>query len=79
MENQTVYQFNRNENETICANLSEFKDKTYLDLRIFFQPAESDELRPTKKGLTIPVTLLGELKKAVFACEKRVSEKMRQK
>ena len=38
-------------------NLNEFKDKHYLDMRIFQIPENGGQDIPTKKGLTIPVHL----------------------
>ena len=70
MDNQVVYQFNRNENESVYVSLREFKNRRYLDLRVFFQPQDDDEMKPTKKGLTIALELLPELKKGILICEK---------
>jgi hypothetical protein len=73
MEDQILYRFNRNQNETVYFNLHEYKGKKYLDLRVFFQPEDQEEMRPTRKGITIPVDLLGELKKGIASCEKKLS------
>ena len=37
---------------------SEFKEKTYLDIRKFYQDKETDEWRPTRKGISIPLDLV---------------------
>lgn len=75
MENETVYQFARHEDESVCFSLREFKNRLYLDLRIFFQPKDSAELLPTKKGLTIVTDLIPELKKGIQMCEKALHAK----
>lgn len=72
MENQLLYRFNRNQNDSVFISVREYKGRKYLDLRIFYQPQDQQEMRPTKKGITIPLGLLEELKKAVLSCEKKV-------
>ena len=72
MDNQVLYQFMRNQDETIFISLCHYKNKRYLDLRVFFQPKDSPDLRPTKKGLTLGVEHLSELKKGISACEKQL-------
>ena len=75
MENQTIYQFPRNQDEFVYFTFREYKQRRYIDLRIFYQPKDSDELRPTKKGLTLAIELFPELKRAITACEKLLLEK----
>ena len=72
MENQILHQFSRNQDETVYFTLREYKDKRYLDLRIFYQPKDAEEMRPTKKGITLAIELLPELKKGIMACEKKL-------
>ncbi len=73
MEDQILYQFSRNQDETVYFTLRDYKDRKYLDLRVFYQPKDGDEMRPTKKGITLPLDLLPELKRGVFACEKKLA------
>ena len=77
MDNQILYQFSRNQDETVFFTLQEYKERKYLDLRVFYQPKDGDEMRPTKKGLTLPVDLLPELKRGVFACEKKLENSVK--
>lgn len=72
MNNQIVHQFTRNQDETVYMSLQLYKNKKYLDLRIFFQPKDSEEMIPTKKGLTLGVEHLAELKKGISICERRL-------
>jgi len=73
-KNYPVYQFARKKGEEIQLSLLEFKDRLYIDLRLFFRPKDSDEMKPTKKGITVDVALLNELKKGVYKCEKEASQ-----
>ncbi len=70
MGKQVVYEFQRNKDERVCASIGSYKDRVYIDLRVFYNDPETGELRPTKKGLTIENTLLPHLKNALIACEK---------
>lgn len=72
MENQILYQFARNQDERVYFSLREYKQRKYIDLRIFYQPKDGDEMRPTKKGVTLSLELLPELKKGIVACEKKL-------
>ena len=73
MEDQVLYRFNRNQNDSVYISFREYKGRKYLDLRIFYQPEDQEEMRATKKGITIPLELFGELKKGIISCEKKLS------
>ena len=73
MENQILYQFARNQDEAVYFSLREYKERKYIDLRIFYQPKDADEMRPTKKGITLALELLPELKKGISVCEKKLT------
>lgn len=70
MDDQIVYEFQRNQDETVYFTLREYKQRKYIDLRVFFRPKDGGEMHPTKKGITLQLELLPELKKGVAACEK---------
>ncbi|MBI4395421.1 MAG: transcriptional coactivator p15/PC4 family protein [Candidatus Omnitrophica bacterium] len=72
MENQLLYEFFRNKDESIQISLSEYKQRKYIDLRIFFKPKGEDGFVASKKGITIAVELLPELKKGISLCEKNL-------
>lgn len=74
MDKEIVYTFSRNKDEKVCTAVSLFKDRVYVDFRVYFIDKESGELRPTKKGLTIARDLLPNLKSAILACEKHPVE-----
>ena len=72
MDDQVVYQFSRNQDETVYISIREYKNKKYLDLRVFFQPKDAEDMKPTRKGLTLGVEYLSELKKGILSCEKQL-------
>jgi hypothetical protein len=56
--------------EEVRVSLTEFKGKELIDLRVYYQPEDGEEKRPTKKGITISPEKFPELKKAILALEK---------
>ena len=76
MEEEILYQFARNQDEKVQFRLRDYKDKRYIDLRVFFKPKDQDELLPTKKGITLAVEFLPEIKKGISACERKVLQKV---
>jgi len=59
-EQQFLYSFPKNEEEEVRFSIREYKDRRYLDLRIWFRTKEG-EYHPTKKGLTLSLELLPEV------------------
>ena len=71
--NQTVHSFPKNPTEEIRASLSSYKGKQYLDLRVYYLGDDGD-YHPSKKGITIPPDLLGDLEEAVRKLRDAVGE-----
>ncbi len=69
---RTVYQFAKNATEEVRVSLTEFKGHKLIDVRIYYEPEDGGERRPTKKGITIDVSLYPELKKALLQVEKEL-------
>jgi hypothetical protein len=70
---EVVYRFTKGNDSDVCLRLYEFKDRRYIDLRIFFLPKDQDQMIPTKKGIALELAHLRELKKGIQACEKRAA------
>ncbi len=64
MEDQIVSSFKKSETEEVRLTRRDYKEKSYLDLRLFFRAKGMEEFRPTRKGLTLPIELAPELEKA---------------
>lgn len=58
-----IYEFERNPDEKIMADISEFKGRYLVDIRTFYQA--DGEWRPTKKGINVPIEKLPELENAI--------------
>ena len=69
MERQIISDIAKNKYEFIRISRGDYKDKTYIDIRLFFTDRMSGELKPTKKGITIPSYLVNQLKIALGQCE----------
>jgi len=64
--NQVVYEFEKNANEIVRVELSNYKGTDVIGIRVFFYAdGEKDNRVPSKKGITMRADLIPELKKAV--------------
>jgi len=61
-----IAEFTKNSVEKIKVHLQRWKNQTYVDLRVYFVDDEMAE-QPTKKGITLNIELLSELRKAIDA------------
>lgn len=73
-EGQIVYRFQKNPEEEVRFSVKAYKDRQYLDLRLWFQTSEKGEYFPTKKGLTLSLDYLSELKKGIDKVQKTAQE-----
>jgi hypothetical protein len=69
-----LFTFPRNERDQVRLSAGYYNKKLYLDLRVFFLHQESNEYRPTKKGITLGYECLPELKKALEAAEQALAK-----
>ena len=67
-DRKILHSFKRNREETLQVSLSNFKGKTYIDIRLFYEPSEG-ELAPTKKGVTLTPELWDEFRAGIAAAE----------
>jgi hypothetical protein len=63
-----VSKFRKNSFEEIQISAREYKDKQFVDIRIY-AGLRGQETVPTKKGVMIPIELYGEFSKAVRSLE----------
>ena len=66
MDNHVVHCFTKNDNEEIRLTLRKYKERHYIDVRLFFQPEDKNEMVPSKKGLTVGIEFVPELKRGLI-------------
>ncbi len=71
---KTVKIIQKNKIQNIKFELKEFKGHNIIDIRIWNNVPDSDEQRPTTKGVTMNVDLLPELKEAVGLLETEIAK-----
>ena len=42
-----------------------YKEKTYIDIRKYYMNEETNEYKPTRKGITIPIELVENVEMAI--------------
>lgn len=62
---QIIADINRNAKEIIRVEVSEFKGKELINLRIWFQSNPEAPYRPTQKGVALDVSRYEDLKLAI--------------
>ena len=50
-------------NNIIRIQKTIYKDKTYIDIRKYYKDEETDEFKPTRKGITIPFDIAEDILK----------------
>ncbi len=64
-----IAQFEKNETEVVRVSLTEFRGHKLIDLRVYYSDDEG-QFKPTKKGVSLSVSLYTELKKSIHSLEK---------
>ena len=67
----------RNSSEIIRIEISEFKGKELINLRIWYQTLENGEVvyKPTQKGVALSIEKFDELKEAVIKIEEYLHDR----
>ena len=69
---KTVAVFQKNKFQEVRVGIREFKGNDLLDIRTWTMTQGSEQMVPTAKGVSINISLLAELKKAIDAAEKEL-------
>lgn len=69
---KTVAVFQKNKFQEVRVGIREFKGNDLIDIRTWTMTQGSDEMVPTAKGVSINITLLPELRKALDVVEKEL-------
>jgi len=76
-ESRLIYAFPRGQDEEVQIAVRKYKSRYYMDLRVWFKAKGEDALYPSKKGISIALDQLPELRKGMDRLSK-ASEKLRQ-
>jgi hypothetical protein len=68
-----IAKFRKNTLEEIRISATEFQGRQLVDIRIFAGP-RGQETVPTRKGISIPIELYDEFKKAINSLEEILEE-----
>ena len=71
---KTITTFKKNKFQEIRVGVREFKGNDLIDIRTWTMTQGSDDMVPTAKGVSINVSLYGELKKALAQVEEVLIE-----
>ena len=71
---KTITTFKKNKFQEIRVGIREFKGNDLIDIRTWTMTQGSDDMVPTAKGVSINVSLYGELKKALNQVEEVLTE-----
>lgn len=70
IESQFIHAFPRGKNEKIQLNVRKYKDRYYLDIRLWFQTPEDPQFRPTRKGVSFPLDFVNDLQQGIDRLKK---------
>jgi len=59
----------KNKSEVIRIEISEFKEKKYINIRTWYRDKETSELKPSQKGVAVNVDKYSLLKDAILKIE----------
>ena len=68
MADKIIKEIPKNKSEVILISEKEFRGNDYIDIRVFYRD-DSEELKPTKKGVMVKKDLLKDLKEAINSIE----------
>lgn len=66
---ELIGKIKKNNREEIQVKKVEKNGKVYIDIRVFWSDGESDEFKPSQKGVTVPYDSLDELKELIGSIE----------
>lgn len=71
---KVVKSFPKNKFQEIRIGITEYQGNDLIDIRTWSLGKNSDEMRPTPKGVSINVSIYPELKEAILALEPELKE-----
>ena len=68
-----VHSINKRHNEQIRFSISDFNNTKYINIRSYFLSRDGSEFRPSRKGVTLPISMFKELLDGVTDIGKALS------
>ncbi len=68
-DEELIGKIEKNNREEVQIKKVEKKGKKYIDIRVFWSDGESEEFKPSQKGVTIPYDSLKELKDLISSID----------
>ncbi|OGW81661.1 MAG: hypothetical protein A3G33_08380 [Omnitrophica bacterium RIFCSPLOWO2_12_FULL_44_17] len=75
MESHMVHSFKRSETEEIRTSLRTYKEKIYIDIRVFCKGEKGSDWIPTKKGVTVSSEFASDLHEGITRAKNELSAK----
>lgn len=72
--NEKLADIRRSETEVIRIARTHYKGVHYIDIRVFFEPKDGGEYRPTKKGVSFKEDLFGPFAEAIRSAEAMLAQ-----
>lgn len=69
-EEKVIHEISKNPSESVRVVLGEYHGKDIINVRVYFQPEGEERWIPTKKGVTLSVESIPELREAIEKAEK---------
>lgn len=71
MNEKIIYPFRKNRTKKVICILKTWNNKSFFDIRVFYRN-EQNELKPTAKGIYLPIERLVDIKTIVNSIEQRL-------
>ena len=71
---EVIAQFEKNATEVIRVTLTEYRGRQLVDARVYYSDDEG-QYRPTRKGLSLAVSLYADFKRAMLTLEKELLDR----
>ncbi len=71
---EVITQFEKNATEVVRISLTEYRGHKLIDMRVYYSD-DAGQYRPTKKGVSLSVSLYADFKQAMQTLEKILLER----
>ncbi len=58
---EVIKKLKKNSSEEVWIAVTDYKDRELLDLRVYYRSIDDGEMKPTKRGVSLPLSKAGDL------------------